>query len=345
MKPLIIHALGIVLTYDCDVVCDHCCNGIPDQENNPPPTWEKCKTIIDRVADLGFLRSLGITGGEPILHYELLKRVYAYAKREYNISSSLNTNCNWAVSDTITEDVLSQLKDAGLSVIGLSVDKYHQKSISIEKINRVIDVSYRLGLKVVVQTITSNHKWDLAYTKKILGKRAEMCYEFHDSPVTPRGNAASRIPTSELPYRKELGRGCSVFSIINVDMSGDVVFCCGSVPKQSLKLFGGNIFYDDLSKLFTKMAYNPILNSLYVEQGPKKLMEISDKYLHSTFCSGEYTSVCHACISMIESDYIIPLMEYLQTNSTGYFLQRQLLDFLRRKKNKQNQITNENSKN
>ena len=102
----------LVITRRCNLSCGYC-NEF-DEVSDPVPT-ELLKARIDKLAYLGAL-FCEFTGGETLLHPDLIELV--------RYASSYQFNERWIITNgyLLSEDIVKQLNDAGLTHLQISVD-------------------------------------------------------------------------------------------------------------------------------------------------------------------------------------------------------------------------------
>ncbi|MCD4779797.1 MAG: radical SAM protein [Candidatus Omnitrophica bacterium] len=113
----------IALTYRCQCRCVHCsASDLSDQAGEELTTAE-CRDVIREASERGFIK-VGITGGEPLLRDDIVEIVH-FAYRT-GMSVSIDTN-----GILLTEQMVRELKDAGITNINVSLDhpdeKYHNR--------------------------------------------------------------------------------------------------------------------------------------------------------------------------------------------------------------------------
>jgi len=332
MDPLIIHGLGLTISYECNIQCEHCCVGSYNHRNTLPPTFEKCKDIIDKVALEGHLFAIGLSGGEPLIFYDLVCEILTYSKDKYGLEGALTTNCLWAASVDIANSFLSKLYNCGLRNISLSVDQFHQKFVPIQNAINVIEAAKKNGVQVTIQTIKTNGEWDIDHTKKLLEGHSKDCIRFVGNNFTPSGNARTLIPRSAFPQVNKVSGGCSIFHVINVDLDGNIIFCCGPVPRDLKHLAAGNLFNSKFRDLYRKAAFNPVYNTLFLDQGPFGLMTLADEELKTDFMHRDYTSACHACMELFNSDCVEDLISLVNERAAVVYCNRIYIEKMRRDK-------------
>ncbi len=86
------HWITLFLTTRCNLACDYCYNEGIEQKDL---SFEKAKKIVDWFLEQSFEEEKGISffGGEPLLKFDLMKKIVAYAKsRDPEIKFSITTN-------------------------------------------------------------------------------------------------------------------------------------------------------------------------------------------------------------------------------------------------------------
>ena len=89
--------LTFVYTLKCTARCKICCFGC-NVNRHEKITLEQAKRYIDSASTLKSVKSLGFTGGEPVLFLDEICAVSNYALTKGFASSCLSTNGYWASS-------------------------------------------------------------------------------------------------------------------------------------------------------------------------------------------------------------------------------------------------------
>src|SRR3989304_2976982 len=109
-KPVVVWNI----TRTCNLHCVHCYADSHDKEYEGELTTEEALGLIDELARFGAPVIL-FSGGEPLLRQDLFQLI-RYAK-DKGIRGVLSTN-----GTLITREVVRQLKEFGLSYVGVSID-------------------------------------------------------------------------------------------------------------------------------------------------------------------------------------------------------------------------------
>jgi MoaA/NifB/PqqE/SkfB family radical SAM enzyme len=145
--------VGLILTERCDAECIHCWfSSGPNRTLSMEP--HEARGYIDQAAEVSTVEWISFTGGEPFLMPEALVELVGYASgRGFMVECA--TNCSWATSRRQAERRLSELADAGLDNVNISMDDFHQRHIPFERVRNCYEASKELGLKAVILCASS----------------------------------------------------------------------------------------------------------------------------------------------------------------------------------------------
>ncbi len=287
--------LALYLTNKCNLSCRHC--GV----NSGPKESSRLK--IDKVleqlpalAAKGKLKAVHISGGEPFLYREDLRRIAALSN-QLGLLVGVNTNAFWAP----TEDAASSLLETmpGLGQLLLSTDKYHKEFLPLENVANAARAGVTLGLTIQISICQSPveetgilneleellgaatmEKISMGTSRLDLSGRAMMLPEAHWRGVSPDYPVG---PCHQLNRPVVLEDG-SVFACCNTTVSAR----CSNSP---LNL--GNIADTPLSEVLSRADHDDTIQALRAF-GPKFLAETLDEdcvgelrgsYLRDDICS------------------------------------------------------------
>jgi MoaA/NifB/PqqE/SkfB family radical SAM enzyme len=250
---------------------------------------------IDKAAQVPSVEWISLTGGEPMLHPSLVEGLVAYASGR-GLKTELVTNCSWADTPERAAGTLKRLRDAGLDVLNVSADDFHQATIPFERVGNGYGAAKRLGIRIVVMTtLSKSSKLHLMDVARLLGDEipqpggavpGQHAAIGVESGFTPVGRGAS-IPRGEWYLDgSPLTGGCeTVLRDIGVRPSGDVLPCCSA--SATLPGFSpGNLDDWDLPELLDRAWERNIFRVLR-ERGPTGLLDKPP--------NGVYVNKCHLC--------------------------------------------------
>ena len=130
------------VTYRCSARCQHCCLACSPTKGGAMSV-EDSRTFIAEAKKLGLTgRQITITGGEAMLYYEtVLGIVRAAADLGMTPLHAIQSNGSWCVSDVLTRERLTALRDAGLSGMYFSADVYHRPFVPVENTRRGVRIA------------------------------------------------------------------------------------------------------------------------------------------------------------------------------------------------------------
>ncbi len=108
-KPIASH---LYVTDQCNLDCHYC----TEYDNSVPhPSLDDLKMWIEKIKNLGCIR-IGLQGGEPLLHPDIVE-VVRFCKK-MDLKTSMSTN-----GFKLTRSLIAGLQEAGLDSLQLSVDR------------------------------------------------------------------------------------------------------------------------------------------------------------------------------------------------------------------------------
>lgn len=114
--------VALMITRRCNMTCGHCSVASSPQVNGEPTEAD----LLDwtRQAAHAGVRSLRITGGEPMLRPDVVRAVVREA-RALGMSTAINTNGFWGYNLPRARKEVRRLVRAGLNALTVSYDRYH----------------------------------------------------------------------------------------------------------------------------------------------------------------------------------------------------------------------------
>lgn len=289
--------VGVLVTERCGAGCAHCWFNC-SLDAGMTVTKHDAEYYIDAVVKLPSVSWISFTGGEPMLYPKLVKELIAYASG-YGVKTELVTNCEWAETIEQTTDVLGKLRDAGLVVLNLSADDFHQSSIPLERVRNCYVAAKSLEIKTVVMTsLSRSSRLKLINIAEFFGDdipEPSLANPSRDAVIgiesgfIPVGRGAFISKEELLLNDARLGFCREVLSDIGVKPNGDVLACCSA--SSVLPAFNiGNLKDSGLAEILDKAKSNELLRILK-ESGPIGLALASND---------RYVGKCHFCYEMIK---------------------------------------------
>lgn len=281
MLLLSLKGVHFLLTYRCDLECDHCFVwGSPKAEG--VFTLKQIRNILVEAKKLGTVDYVAIEGGEPFLYYPIMvKTAEEAAKLGFRLE--ILSNCYWA---TNPEDAIEWLKPlARVEDVQLSVssDFYHGDEWATNEAKNAIKAAKELNLKVGINTVKYPTTDMPSPPEEMEGVKIGALWE-----IMYRGRAATKLVEkankklwrefTKCPYENFEKQGR-----VHVDPLGYVHVC------QGISI--GNAWQKPFSEIIEEYNPhgNPILEPLILG-GPVALVE-KFNLPHDEV----YVDACHLC--------------------------------------------------
>lgn len=258
---------------------------------------------IDRAAEVGSMEWVSFTGGEPFLLREMLQKLI-WRATERGLKTEIVTNCYWAGSvDTAREELLS-LKEAGLDVINISTDDFHQRQIPFGLVKNCYEAARAIDLKVVfMMALSRESRLDLDALSMLLDAKiagpGRPAFKKPDAVgfeggFVPVGRGAFLPESSWVSEPIRDGACLRILRDIGVDPEGEVLVCCGAAampPRGRI----GNLNKGRLEEIVLE-AYKEEIFRRIATEGPRKMAEKKGLDVQS------FANKCHLCHSLLSLD-------------------------------------------
>ena len=303
---------GILLSYKCTSECKHCMYACSPKWRGDWISEENLEKVLIQLSgkikrnvfgsdSVGINSGLHFTGGEPFLNFELLLKAVEMAHKLGIPSTFVETNCFWCIDEETAREKLTQLKDAGLKGILISVNPFILEQIPFERTQRAIKVSEKIfGRNLMVyQEIYYNHfqrlglESTLNFEEYLKIDPGSLSY----AELIPMGRASYKLGHIYKKYaakhffrescREELTRNWH----IHIDnycnyMSG----YCGGISLGDAR---------DLNSIYSEginLEEHPVLDALATSL--ERLYEFGVKEFDYKGQSEGYVSKCHLCVDI-----------------------------------------------
>jgi hypothetical protein len=304
---------SFLLTFKCTAKCKHCSyRGAPTRANRHITLTDAIRWLTE-LTDTQPFDWLTVHGGEPFLFYDILKEIVQNAAKLGIPKVGVITNAYWATDLKTAKQALSELMDAGINRITVSIDAFHQEYIPLERAKTAIITASDLRFEKVwvdsyyINPITPSNSYDLKTIQTIDSLRDIHGVEFSGYPVGLAGRAADqlvdevkmskRTPSGKCTFPFWLGGDLKNPNVIEIDYEGNVTLCPG--------LCIGNAKETSLLDVLESYNYrtHPIIQIL-AEDGPIGLLNLVNSKGLKT--SESFANECHLCYAMrriLRSEY------------------------------------------
>lgn len=296
--------IDFLLTFRCTAECLHCSYRASPRRQGYINLVDAEKWLTE-LKPTQPLQSVTVHGGEPFLHFDIMKGILEKAKELEIEKRWVITNGFWIENEVVAKDKLSELRNLGMSSITFSVDAFHQEFTSLHKLRIGIEMAAQMGFKTVAvdsyfvgsedRDNRFNHK-----TKEIARSLEGIPnVQFSRFPLSFEGRAADFLVKEEF-FKEEIPNGkCHTPfwlggdlkhpETIEIDCEGNVTFC----PGISI----GNAKEQPLIEIISDYDYSqhPIIR-VVVDEGPIGLLELAKaKGYRGT---ERFINECHLCYEM-----------------------------------------------
>ena len=269
--------LHFLLTYQCDLECDHCFVwGSPWQ--NGTMTLRNIQKILQQAKELGTVERIYFEGGEPFLYYPILLRGIQEAARQ-GFQVGVLSNCYWA---TEVEDALEWLRPLAGAIQDLSIssDLFHWSEKLSQQAKNACSAASELGIPLGIISIAQPE------AKTSVSKIGQL--PVGESKVMYRGRATEKLAAQAIQRAWTEFNECPYENLrqperVHIDPFGEIHIC------QGISL--GNVFRDTLKEIC--QVYHPDVHpitGLLLKGGPVELIR------HYGLPHKEiYADACHLC--------------------------------------------------
>jgi len=306
-----------IFTFKCNARCAHCLYECSPERN------EKFQIFIIKEA-LKSLHNLGInhftlTGGEPLLFIKEVEEILTFAN-SLNIKSLIGSNGFWGKTYEDAFNILKKLHSLGLRKLLLSVDKFHQNFIDVEKLFNILKSAEEIGIKVkITVNMTRKDTESIELIKKF--KKYNCVISLKEPKLV--GRALKSVNEADLysftlrgKQIKEIIIPCDQIGLPAITPDGRVWICCGlpsaryyNYHLKNTPLILGNIYDNSLEKILNDHKDNPMLKILKF-YGPLKFVEIIENATGYKYeFVPKYYRICDLCCNILGSQKYLNIIQ------------------------------------
>lgn len=297
MRPAV---LALHLSYQCPLQCAHCCVEA-GPKRRVALRAQQIQSLVQQAAQDCGVRGIGITGGDPFVHPELVQIALDEA-RQHGLDTHVVTSAYWAKSLAEAGRKLDPLAGAGLGALYISYDDFHEPYVDFQRIAHAYQAAVARGIRVhflvtTGPTSTITPDWIRARITALGCYRPELTSMAHGSVVATGRAAISEGTTGGNPTdgqsEKYLGACPILFRRLAVNPDGNLLACCGTVPFYQ-ELCIGHVTTHRLSDAVNQMLNNPLLKWIAFE-GPVQVLKTVTAQDRHPLTEASFDSICQAC--------------------------------------------------
>lgn len=295
-----IQGLTLIMTRACNAECGHC-GFASTPVAGGTMTLAQVTGYIDEALKVGTLQMVGITGGEPLLFPEMVEQVISYAAR-YGLGCELVSNGFWANSVGVARERFKTLRSLGLTKYVTSLDDFHAKFISPEKVRNSIAAALSEEISVTVKITetpeaTINRQWAQEFLDDVWASPQLQHTVTH--PVrSGRGSSLKGALFEQGQPQENLSGYCeNVMKFPAVTVEGHTYPCCGFEERAR---YLGNAQERPLSGILAEMQGNLLLH-LIGSIGPLEVLKLAKpEALQAELL--DFTNPCEVCNYLYDSE-------------------------------------------
>ena len=251
--------IGLVMTEQCPVGCRHCLASCTMEVSDLPPL-EAHLDWIAKVSRVDRCQSICITGGEPFVYFQRLLKVVEGCRR-HGLRATVFTSAYWATSDEIAAHRLQLLAHAGLSGIAVSADEYHQESIPLANVARVLRASKQRGISPRLSLTYLPRGREVTQVerdlRRELGQRVLEGVQIEAGGIVKGGRACELVFPGMLPVEQPK-LVCNALGP-TIQRDGTVASCCrGPLPRSS-PLVIGDLNAEGYQPIYQRFLSHPVI--------------------------------------------------------------------------------------
>lgn len=322
---------ALMLSRRCNIECRHC--GI---ESSPRlrdrMAASDAKRFIVEAAALDDFQKVTFTGGEPTLFRNDLRELIAFCTG-LGLATRIVTNGTWAVRRERGLAFLESLRDAGLSELNFSADKFHLEFLNSESLRNALDCAQDLGYSRIVSFVSNAQRDPLEDFSEMYGIPRSRLLDLR--AVLRAGTPLESLQDDHVfvfyggliglgraaEYPAELRYypidffpaegGCG--EVVNKPViypDGSFQACCCAGGKVGAFTVG-NAFDEDIATLYDRMRSR--LHYRFInERGPRVLFETIRAARPDLEFPQAYTSICEMCVRATDQLPATEVDQYLE---------------------------------
>lgn len=302
--------ISMMLTRRCNIRCRHCCvDALPASAREGDMLARDVDDWVQQAVQEPKVTYLSLTGGEPFLVYPLLRRAIDRAAGQ-GLPAGVVTSGFWATSRAAARRKLTPFaRWDRLFSLSLSVDRFHQEYVPLERVKNAIVAAHELGIEQVKVKLSYLGASAADSQEQLLGELGPL-----PAPVTIEsqlvhrtGRAARQVSSAEFAREKERHPGvgadnipCTMADFPLITPDGKVFACCGAalLLKHATPLLLGDLHKQRLGNILDCSETNTILHFIRL-YGPLELFNCIGQPVEVQ--DYDATSLCSLCLRFFAS--------------------------------------------
>ena len=290
--PTDIRHLAIMLTRKCNMSCAHCSVESGPKVSGEPDAARLLESV--RAASNGGVRSILLTGGEPMLREDVLLEMLRECQR-LGIHTALASNGFWGKTPQRARETVARLQAAGLHMMTISYDRYHADFQGPQPAVNIARAAGEAKLLINISVTRTVEEDDLDAIVAPFAATPNANLRFYD--VQPIGRARDFDKTT---LRGEVGGFCNACSAPALTDGGKLTACNGPsyFSAASSPLIVGDSTAEPLETLLHRHDEDEILEAIRTH-GPQWLLgELEQLPGFENFARPNYGGMCDLCLHL-----------------------------------------------
>ena len=263
-KYLHLFNLGLIITENCNLRCQHCMRGCYD---NHSMSDEVINATLNQISSVGML---SICGGEPLLALDTIDKIFKKIVANKIIVDGINITTNGTIYSDRFISILNYMDEYlhlinhsqdNLIYVRVSNDKYHEQELErlnlqktyLENIKKYMQCKYFDGLQLLtMQPFREGNATSISDSLTVPLRPMETFITYTNDGCTFNKDGI-----------------CNIGSLVTVNVNGTITECDSSVENQETKYNYGNVLEDRIEDVF--------LNRATLVLKPKKFQKLVEK--------------------------------------------------------------------
>jgi MoaA/NifB/PqqE/SkfB family radical SAM enzyme len=302
------NALTLIITDGCNSSCSICGHDKGDS-HMPDEMMLEC---IDQAQEMGGIKYIVFSGGEPTTRYESLLKGTRHASSK-GFEAHIVSNASYAENEDSAARFAKEMKDAGMIHITFSMDKEHQQHVPYANVLNAVKANLAVGIDTGIKTcyrkstIDESHALIEAIATDIEGRLdedsrhckiniGEKEIKVSESFLARCGEAKS-IRKSEFDKLKIRDYESCETNYMSVKTNGDILPSCSFIPYYNPFYVFGNVNETTLREAARRVneSFVDFMLSPYSFLRLKEFMEKSENPKMRKLPNKRYENICDFC--------------------------------------------------
>jgi MoaA/NifB/PqqE/SkfB family radical SAM enzyme len=297
--------VAVEISRRCNSRCRHCVAGAGPQHKHVAP-YATLQGIIDEIAkDRGFAPHITLTGGEPLLFPEMVRKIISYASTK-GIKVYIVTNGSWGIDMKKAVRLLELI--GPVSYIEISLDSFHQEFIPFESVINAARACIQRGINLGIRGLhfgfgAREKNSTTSALRKVLKGHLDRKVNLFSEPLYIGGRATKIYKDLPLKLCNRLPdlNTCSILETIFISSYGEVYPCCSaglSLGRESGFTIG-NLSERPLRSI-VEGARNAFIPGILRQYGVRGFLKVIESIKGKNYCARYYKEVqkddnCQIC--------------------------------------------------